>query len=493
MIDGVEADDVIGTLARASEGGAASTRSSRPATRISRSSSSPASRCVNTMSNETLDEAGVLAKFGVRADQVLDYLTLIGDAVDNVPGVDKVGPEDRRQVARRSTASLDNIVAHADEIGGVVGENLRERARLAAAGPAAAHGEDRLRRCRSACDALAIARADADALRRAVRALRVQELAARQRRRRTAGATGDAAGAIARRAARDDARPPLRRRRGGDADAPASRRTSLRDRQSTRRAFARWLDADRRTPSSSASTPRRRASIRCRRRSSACRSPSRPGSACYIPLAHRYAGAPDQLDRERVLARARAVARRPRRAQGRPERQVRPARARQPRHRARRRRARHAARVVRARVAQAARHGQPRAAAPRLEDDHLRRGHRQGREPDPLRPGCARARHRVFGRGCRRHAAAARHALSARSKATRSSRASIATIELPVREVLFRMERTRRADRRRAARRAGPRARRAHAGARAAGVSSSPASRSTSARRSSSARSCSSG
>ena len=48
---------------------------------------------VNTMSNETFDEAGVAAKFGVRPDQIVDYLTLIGDSVDNIPGVDKVGPK----------------------------------------------------------------------------------------------------------------------------------------------------------------------------------------------------------------------------------------------------------------------------------------------------------------------------------------------------------------------------------------------------------------
>ena len=57
---------------------------------------------INTMSNETLDVAGVMAKFGVPPERIVDYLTLIGDAVDNVPGVDKVGPEDGRQVDRRA-------------------------------------------------------------------------------------------------------------------------------------------------------------------------------------------------------------------------------------------------------------------------------------------------------------------------------------------------------------------------------------------------------
>jgi hypothetical protein len=68
----------------------------------------PQVQLVNTMSNEVLDEAGVLAKFGVPPARIVDYLALVGDTVDNVPGVDKVGAEDRRQVAAsmaRSTAS----------------------------------------------------------------------------------------------------------------------------------------------------------------------------------------------------------------------------------------------------------------------------------------------------------------------------------------------------------------------------------------------------
>jgi len=79
---------------------------------------------VNTMSNEMLDEAGVAAKFGVRADQLLDLFTLTGDSIDNVPGVAKVGPKTAAKwLAQYGT--LENVIAHADEIGGVVGENLR--------------------------------------------------------------------------------------------------------------------------------------------------------------------------------------------------------------------------------------------------------------------------------------------------------------------------------------------------------------------------------
>jgi DNA polymerase-1 len=123
MIDGVEADDVIGTLVRRGEArdidAVISTGDKDLAQLVT-----PRVTLVNTMSNEILDEAGVLAKFGVRPDQLLDLLTLTGDAVDNVPGVTKVGPKTAAKwLAQYGT--LENVMAHAQEIGGVVGENLR--------------------------------------------------------------------------------------------------------------------------------------------------------------------------------------------------------------------------------------------------------------------------------------------------------------------------------------------------------------------------------
>jgi DNA polymerase-1 len=123
-VSGVEADDVIGTLA------AAATRQGLR-TVISTGDKDlaqlvgPAVTVVNTMSNETFDEAGVLAKFGVRPDQIVDYLALIGDSVDNIPGVDKVGPKTAAKWLQQY-GSLDGVLAHADEVGGVVGENLRK-------------------------------------------------------------------------------------------------------------------------------------------------------------------------------------------------------------------------------------------------------------------------------------------------------------------------------------------------------------------------------
>ncbi len=123
-IEGVEADDVIGTLAREAGGqGIAcvvSTGDKDLAQLVN-----PHVRLVNTMSNEVLDEAGVLAKFGVSPAQIVDYFALVGDSVDNVPGVEKVGPKTAAKWLQEY-GSLEAIVAHANEIGGKVGENLRK-------------------------------------------------------------------------------------------------------------------------------------------------------------------------------------------------------------------------------------------------------------------------------------------------------------------------------------------------------------------------------
>ena len=123
MTEGVEADDVIGTLARKAETSAMETLISTGDKDLAQLVT-PQVTLVNTMSNEKLDEAGVLTKFGVRADQVLDLLTLTGDAIDNVPGVPKVGPKTAAKWLA-SYGTLENVIAHASEIGGVVGENLR--------------------------------------------------------------------------------------------------------------------------------------------------------------------------------------------------------------------------------------------------------------------------------------------------------------------------------------------------------------------------------
>ncbi len=122
-ISGVEADDVIATLAtRASAAGMKTIISTGDKDLAQLVNDSVT--LVNTMSNETLDHQGVVEKFGVPPERIVDYLSLVGDTVDNVPGVEKVGPKTALKWLAQYE-SLDGVVAHAAEIGGVVGENLR--------------------------------------------------------------------------------------------------------------------------------------------------------------------------------------------------------------------------------------------------------------------------------------------------------------------------------------------------------------------------------
>jgi DNA polymerase-1 len=123
MVEGIEADDVIGTLACEATAQGLSTIISTGDKDLAQLVNDQVT-LVNTMSNEKLDRDGVIAKFGVPPDRIVDYLTLVGDTVDNVPGVEKVGPKTAVKWLTQF-GSLDEVIAHAPEIGGVVGQNLR--------------------------------------------------------------------------------------------------------------------------------------------------------------------------------------------------------------------------------------------------------------------------------------------------------------------------------------------------------------------------------
>ncbi len=123
MVDGVEADDVIGTLA--------SWGTEHGITTIMSTGDKDMAQLVNqyvrienSMTEEVLDIEGVINKFGVRPEQIVDYLALIGDTVDNVPGVPKCGPKTAKKWLDEYQ-TLDAVMANAAAIKGVVGENLR--------------------------------------------------------------------------------------------------------------------------------------------------------------------------------------------------------------------------------------------------------------------------------------------------------------------------------------------------------------------------------
>ena len=294
MIAGVEADDVIGTLAaQAAEAGIDTVISSsdKDLTQLVR----PGIKMVNTMSNDTYDEAGVLAKFDVRPDQVLDLLTLTGDAIDNIPGVAKVGPKTAAKwLAQYGT--LDNIIAKADEIGGVVGANLREALAWLPQGK-------RLLTVKTDCELplrvtdLSIAPADAAVIKALYERFEFKQWLKDDEPPRDVG------GEIAKRAARDD----TGRRFDTAAEpsaivAPPPPAEIHYELVQDEAALARWLDLIDRAEVTAFDTET----------SSLDNIESRiigvslavaPGRACYIPLDHRYTGVPAQLDRAATLGR----------------------------------------------------------------------------------------------------------------------------------------------------------------------------------------------
>jgi DNA polymerase-1 len=123
-VEGVEADDVIATLAEEAKRRGWRTVISTGDKDLTQLVDER-TLWINTMSNEKLDIAGVTQKFGVPPERIVDYLTLVGDAIDNIPGVDGVGPGFASKWIKQY-GSLDNLLLHSNEIAGTRGENLRK-------------------------------------------------------------------------------------------------------------------------------------------------------------------------------------------------------------------------------------------------------------------------------------------------------------------------------------------------------------------------------
>ena len=122
-VEGVEADDVIGTLANMADRIGHQTVISTGDKDLTQLVNKHI-KVVNTMSDELLDEKGVEKKFGVKPNLIIDYLALVGDSSDNIPGVEKVGPKTAVKWLQEH-GNLDNIIKNSENIPGKVGENLR--------------------------------------------------------------------------------------------------------------------------------------------------------------------------------------------------------------------------------------------------------------------------------------------------------------------------------------------------------------------------------
>jgi len=287
-VPGVEADDVIGTLAvQARELGIdveVSTGDKDMAQLVG-----PQVTLVNTMSNTVMDHAGVVEKFGVRPDQIIDFLALTGDTVDNVPGVPKCGPKTAAKwLAEYDT--LDGVIANADKIGGKIGESLR------AALPQLPLSRELVTIKTDVpleVGPTGLAQREADTA-------QLRELYARydfKAALKDLDATAEPAGAHPVRD-HDEAEiaPQGDRAQGALLQAPGEYELIT-----TQPAFDNWLEKLRRAELIAFDTET--TSIDAMRADIVGLSLAvEPGKACYIPLGHDYPGAPKQLDRDQVLA-----------------------------------------------------------------------------------------------------------------------------------------------------------------------------------------------
>lgn len=294
-VPGVEADDVIGTLCKvaAAQGHAVivSTGDKDLAQLVT-----PQVTLINTMSNERLDVPGVLAKFGVPPERIVDYLTLMGDTVDNVPGVEKVGPKTAaRWIAEHG--SLEGVMAAAAGIKGVAGENLRRALDWLPTGR-------RLVTVATDCDlsghiadwpvmdALALRPVDGPALAEFYGRYGFKTFK-RELEARLGAVWSSAAGTAA----------------GGDGSAPASRPPSVLgetryDTVFTPEQLDAWVARVEAAALTALDTETDSLDAMQARLVGISLSVA-PGVAAYIPIAHSYAGAPEQLSQSLVLERLR--------------------------------------------------------------------------------------------------------------------------------------------------------------------------------------------
>jgi DNA polymerase-1 len=293
MIDGVEADDVIGTLARQAAAQGIDVVISTGDKDLAQLVDSRVT-LVNTMSNEKLDEAGVLAKFGVAPDRIVDYLTLIGDTVDNVPGVPKVGPKTAVKWLAQY-GSLDGVIAAAADIGGVVGENLRQTLDFLPLGR-------KLVTVR--CD-IDLPQAFAELTPRAMERERLIELFSRYEMKSwlkevQGAASGDSSGTVADAAdipSSPAAAVPTGDLLSGDGAHRAGYVTIL-----DWPTFDAWLKKIEAAPLTALDTETTSLDPFAARIVGISFAVA-PGEAAYLPLAHDYAGAPAQLPRAQALTR----------------------------------------------------------------------------------------------------------------------------------------------------------------------------------------------
>jgi DNA polymerase I len=299
-VPGVEADDVIGTLAK--QGADAgfkvviSTGDKDMAQLVG-----PNVELLNTMSNTRLDRIGVKAKFDVFPEQIVDYLALVGDASDNIPGVTSVGPKTAAKWLNQYH-TLDGLIAHAADIGGKVGENLRGELPMLELSRKLATINSALKLDITA-EQLGPGAADVP---------RLRELYARLELRALLKSLGpETTPTPAQGGAEIDVMIAAAETSGNSRVAAAIAvvsRPALRDYHKvlSEPAFDAWLEKLKTAPLISFDTETDSLDYMQARIVGVAFAVA-PGEAAYVPLGHDYAGAPHQLDRDKVLTALKPV------------------------------------------------------------------------------------------------------------------------------------------------------------------------------------------
>jgi DNA polymerase-1 len=296
MVDGVEADDVIGTLSVDAEKHGMEVIISTGDKDLAQLVT-PKVTLINTMTNEKLDEAGVLAKFGVPPNRIIDYLTLIGDTVDNVPGVAKCGPKTALKWLQEYD-SLEGIMSNADKIGGVVGGNLRAALEWLPQGRQLITVKtdcDMAQHMMSISESLVAKGEDRELLLAFFTKYGFKTLMREVQALTPAAPTGSASAAAA--TAPGTAAP------GETADLFAAPPTTISyEAVLTEAQLDEWLARIDKAELTSIDTETTSLEPMLAEMVGISLAVE-PGHACYIPLGHRYAGAPEQLQRDFVLAK----------------------------------------------------------------------------------------------------------------------------------------------------------------------------------------------
>jgi DNA polymerase-1 len=288
-VAGVEADDVIGTLARQAAAAGQNTLISTGDKDLAQLVDEHVT-LVNTMDNTTLDAAGVERKFGVKPTQIIDYLALVGDTSDNIPGVPGVGPKTAAKWLQQF-GDVDTLKARAAEVTGKIGERLRE-----SLGTLDLSKQLATIRCDVelpfGADALAMRPPDTEKLSALFERLEFTRLLRRARGEGTPAASPAAAPrAPAAPSATAETTPENLVAAGGRYETIVTE--AELERWCAKIAVAPLVALDTET-TSLAYMQAELVGISLA---------VEAGEAAYIPLAHRYPGAPDQLNREAVLAR----------------------------------------------------------------------------------------------------------------------------------------------------------------------------------------------